>query len=361
VAAWDMLWAAMPKAQADAMDDEFESCGWLDDNAEEQTSTEGFEDEDRLEEQWDQQDAKEGTCATGCPLSWIGDGFCDPECQNDACQNDGSDCNSTSVDGEWPHMGGNSSWLDDDWIWTDEQESASGHESSLHDLFESGGVQPKDAKGCQAADVKAKVGTYRTCRGGSAAAKLNEADTVKEAKKACPCVAALSDFMGRCDAVNDDVWLTLWDELKPEEQNMLNDAFDLCWEYDEKEESNGGQVKALASQEKAEERSKVETLQKGVVEMKRKKASARLVMFMAVGGSIIALALMGIFYSQMQDTIRQSVAAIVAEREKRRMRQESQAVELTSLDEDDEDDVTIGVKGEYDGAANGHGDEFDRI
>ena len=141
------------------------------------------------------------------------------------------------------------------------------------------------------------------------------------------------------------------------------DAFDLCWEYDEKEESNGGQVKALASQEKAEERSKVETLQKGVVEMKRKKASARLVMFMAVGGSIIALALMGIFYSQMQDTIKASVAAIVAEREKRRMRQESQAVELTSLDDDDDDDVALDMKGEYDAATNGQalGDEFDRI
>ena len=31
-------------------------------------------------------------CAPGCPPEWIDDGICDPECYNAACNFDGNDC-----------------------------------------------------------------------------------------------------------------------------------------------------------------------------------------------------------------------------------------------------------------------------
>jgi hypothetical protein len=363
VAAWDMLWEKAPKQKSDDMDAVFEDCGWLDDSTEQEGVGEAEREEDLFEESWDQQDEKEGTCATGCPKSWIGDGFCDPECQNAACQNDGNDCNADTSSGTWPHLQNASNWVDDDWIWGDEDESATGHQQSLHDVFESQGVPtPKDAKGCLKADVLSKVTVYRTCRG----AAKSDASTVSDAKKVCPCVTTLSDFMGACDAINDDIWMTLWDELKTDEQDALNDAFDLCWEYDDKAGSAaGGESAAQVAVDHEVMQVKVNLDEGAVMKLKKETGQAKLVMFLAVGGSIFALVLIGLYYSSMQDMIKSQVAKIVEEREKRRMRQQSKAVELTNLtEEDDLEDGDMTMDGEYDARTNGQtisGDEFDKI
>ena len=43
----------------------------------------------------------EDQCAPGCPNIWIGDGICDLACQNEACSYDGSDCDEGGGGDEW--------------------------------------------------------------------------------------------------------------------------------------------------------------------------------------------------------------------------------------------------------------------
>jgi hypothetical protein len=40
-------------------------------------------------------------CASGCPNAWVGDGDCDNECNNAACNYDGGDCGSGGCDAGW--------------------------------------------------------------------------------------------------------------------------------------------------------------------------------------------------------------------------------------------------------------------
>ena len=44
----------------------------------------------------DEDDGGEGYCAPGCPEDWIGDGVCDEDCENEACDWDGGDCDDVS-------------------------------------------------------------------------------------------------------------------------------------------------------------------------------------------------------------------------------------------------------------------------
>jgi hypothetical protein len=42
------------------------------------------------------------SCPSSCPPSWIGDGFCDPECNKAACDYDQFDCCPSSCPDSWP-------------------------------------------------------------------------------------------------------------------------------------------------------------------------------------------------------------------------------------------------------------------
>lgn len=38
-------------------------------------------------------------CSSGCPGSWLGDGYCDTSCNTSACEWDGGDCTGGKGDG----------------------------------------------------------------------------------------------------------------------------------------------------------------------------------------------------------------------------------------------------------------------
>lgn len=56
-------------------------------------------------------------CAPGCFDSWIGDGWCDPECENTACGDDAGDCDGTDWYNWYDDDGGDYWQFDWDWDW----------------------------------------------------------------------------------------------------------------------------------------------------------------------------------------------------------------------------------------------------